>query len=553
MCVAQQCTRIKSPTEVSPKPMLVGGGYDNTAALPIATGMEVPYGINQVIAILNQYKDPESLQQASRIPAVKPAGGEVYVFWDGNDPLKQNDWKCDQYRWINGGNHKLPRKEPVVRKIYSRINVHDDSKNGSDEFVRHAYCLIDNPGVWIIHYIGNENVYVPSQHGNRTHGKQECRRTCPSIMKAMKEAVENEKPGHVYKKMVTPNVSVAQQGILNPRNRRQLTNMRQRVQENKRLSKYDVYNLLQLAYHLPETVWKIDLYPDLVSVVGVKEVMDELNQLLDTKAGTLLGYDTTFKLGDFYVSALVFRHTVFNEEPVIPAAFLIHDRKYQKVHQQFFDLLKEKVPNLGKKDFKIVTDRESGITTALENVFPQAHVLHCWNHVTRDLKFWLKKHGATQDDISVYKQDVLTVMRADSEKELLAKVDDLSEKWSQPMVEYFNSELKSDIMKHSAKFVLAPLGLYDPFSGITNNISESMNCVMKDLLDWKEVPVDVIVLCFQMLQNYYLAEVRRGFGGIGTYTLTPRYSSSACDPEDIVLPSGICDPQDIVSRIKKYS
>ena len=31
-------------------------------------------------------------------------------------------------------------------------------------------------------------------------------------------------------------------------------------------------------------------------VVGVKELMDELNMLLDTKPGTLLAYDTTFKL-----------------------------------------------------------------------------------------------------------------------------------------------------------------------------------------------------------------------------------------------------------------
>ena len=117
----------------------------------------------------------------------------MYVFWDSNDPFTQNDWKYDQYRWISGGNQKLHRKEPVLQKFYSRIHLHNDSKNGSDEFVRHIYCLIDNPGVWIIHCIGNENVYVPSQHGNRTYGKQEYLRTCPSIMTAMKEAVENEK------------------------------------------------------------------------------------------------------------------------------------------------------------------------------------------------------------------------------------------------------------------------------------------------------------------------------------------------------------------------
>ena len=97
---------------------------------------------------------------------------------------------------------------------------------------------------------------------------------------------------------------------------------------------------------------------------------------------------------------------MFNESPVIPVAFLIHDRKFQKLHERFFEQFVEQIPNLGKESVKIVTDREVGITNALQNVFPNAHVLHCWNHIIRDLKFWLKKHGASQDDILVYKQDI---------------------------------------------------------------------------------------------------------------------------------------------------
>ena len=50
----------------------------------------------------------------------------------------------------------------------------------------------------------------------------------------------------------------------------------QKVSDAKRLGKDDIYDLLQLAYHLPRT-----------------------------KPGTLLGYDTNFKLRDFYVSVLV--------------------------------------------------------------------------------------------------------------------------------------------------------------------------------------------------------------------------------------------------------
>jgi hypothetical protein len=33
-------------------------------------------------------------------------------------------------------------------------------------------------------------------------------------------------------------------------------------------------------------------------------------------------------------------------------------------------------------------------------------------------------------------------------------------------------------------------GLYDPYSGITNNLSESYNAVMKQENDWMELPDD---------------------------------------------------------------
>ena len=76
--------------------------------------------------------------------------------------------------------------------------------------------------------------------------------------------------------------------------------MRHSVSAAKRLSKDDTYNLIKLAYHTPETIWKVEMHPDLA--LGVKDLMDELNVLLDTKPGTLLAYDTTFKLGGFLFS-----------------------------------------------------------------------------------------------------------------------------------------------------------------------------------------------------------------------------------------------------------
>ena len=37
-----------------------------------------------------------------------------------------DDWKCDQYRWVNQGVTKLPRKDPIIRKLYFSL----DTPNG---------------------------------------------------------------------------------------------------------------------------------------------------------------------------------------------------------------------------------------------------------------------------------------------------------------------------------------------------------------------------------------------------------------------------------------
>ena len=35
------------------------------------------------------------------------------------------DWRCDQYRWINQGVKRLPKKDPVLKKSYIAIEVHN--------------------------------------------------------------------------------------------------------------------------------------------------------------------------------------------------------------------------------------------------------------------------------------------------------------------------------------------------------------------------------------------------------------------------------------------
>ena len=74
-------------------------------------------------------------------------------------------------------------------------------------------------------------------------------------------------------------------------------------------------------------------------------VVDIFNSLLTSQTQSdvptqQLSYETTFNRGDFYVSVLLSRETEFVSKPVIPLAYVIHERKRYATHDNFFRYLK---------------------------------------------------------------------------------------------------------------------------------------------------------------------------------------------------------------------
>ena len=124
-----------------------------------------------------------------------------------------------------------------------------------------------------------------------------------------------------------------------------------------RLSHDALYNLRELVYDLNGFVHKVITYPDLIVVCGNKTVLKECNRLLSLSYQQindpqLMSYDTTFQLGDFYVSPLLFRNTLFKKSPIMPAMFLIHERKLSSTHKEMMMSVAKELP--------FVSDDEKG-------------------------------------------------------------------------------------------------------------------------------------------------------------------------------------------------
>jgi hypothetical protein len=96
----------------------------------------------------------------------------------------------------------------------------------------------------------------------------------------------------------------------------------------------------------------------------------------------LITYDTTCKLGDFYLSALLYRQTDFDPAPVIPLALLLHERKLASTHESFFEHVTRICPEVDRaKNVIVVTDGETAITSALAKNLPKTPSFLCWNHI----------------------------------------------------------------------------------------------------------------------------------------------------------------------------
>ena len=97
----------------------------------------------------------------------------------------------------------------------------------------------------------------------------------------------------------------------------------------------------------------------------------------------------------------------------------------------------------------------------------------------------------------------------------------------------------------AARYNIELWKIYNPNSGITNNVAQSLNAVIKHLLNGKEVPVDCLCLSLYYLQSFYFAEIQRGMIGVGDYKHQKEFQCLLQCPDDIRMPE-FYDPQEIV-------
>ena len=141
-------------------------------------------------------------------------------------------------------------------------------------------------------------------------------RTMPAVVQNI--ISKKGDPHKVYTNLICTNIVDGEhQAVANPRNTKQVKNILSTQKQEKASSKDDIYNTFLLAHLLNDLVSEIVLYPDLLAVVGLPEIINIFKEITELKSDdpVYLVYDTTFNLGDCNVSPIVFKHILFNETP----------------------------------------------------------------------------------------------------------------------------------------------------------------------------------------------------------------------------------------------
>ncbi len=255
-----------------------------------------------------------------------------------------------------------------------------------------------------------------------------------------------------------------------PRNRQQIKYFRA-LKNDKKLSRDSFVAVHEVAYMLNEFVWSIDTFPNLIMCCGMQKILDLVSLCNEP---IVLSYDTTFCLGDFYVSALIVKLNTFDEKPIVPIGFVVHERKFESVHRRFFNHLLYKMSH--NRRYVIVTDGEQGVVSAIVNVMSDWTLASCYNHILMDVEFWLKKNKASNNDIQIYKSQVRELLNCNTSLELAMKGQTVRESWSIAFRAYYDARISKRV-ELGYNGYLKEVGIEADL--ITTNASESLNALLK--------------------------------------------------------------------------
>ena len=142
----------------------------------------------------------------------------------------------------------------------------------------------------------------------------------------------------------------------------------------------------------------------------------------------------------------------------------------------FFTVASQLLPNLRNTEIPLITDQEGGITRAVTEALPNVQHILGWNHLLQDVKRHVKLHSY---DMPSARDTVRSLMSVATEEEYDSLLTEMSGNWPSDFRNYFFKNVDGVIRTKMGRWVIGQYKAFDPYSGITTNLSEGFNTVMK--------------------------------------------------------------------------
>lgn len=389
-----------------------------------------------------------------------------------------------------------------------------------------------------VEYIGKYPETI-SAHGNmKKHEGEDFRRTNPDTIKKIESQSKYLTPREVYK-------TLSKEDSFNgPKDFKQCQN----IAHNKR-KKEKTYTgkKKNFADELLECMELVDSNPFVQNVFKSKgslpnfilytdEQIEDLSYFVSHQGNLVLGVDRTFNLGNFYVTALVYKNQRVvrsdnpNEHPLFLGPIYLHRDATFEAYHAFFSSIKATLCRKHKihgievslgKNLIFGSDEEQALTKAIESVFASSVRTLCTKHLKDNVLAYMQNEaGVPQKD----RQQIATTIFGDDG---VSKADDsslfdkrcmsviLMSKQYPKFLAYYTKNIKPALKN----YVVHPANEYKLIRNWTNNNCESLNHIMKLDAKWKPVSTPELIESLHEVVSLHFRDFRRALYGSGNYRL----------------------------------
>lgn len=402
--------------------------------------------------------------------------------------------------------------------------------------------VINNIALVQYNFQGDEKSFEVGCHGNKKKDTSvPFLPTNQTTKEQIKKFTRENKPKKAMAKLSKENdLLTANASASTVRDMTQIYNMRRQEKEKERqregvpdekVRKDKLYSVMLMAAQESgdeKFTRGIAAWPEPICVLGCDYQFKDIARFCCREHEAYpLGLDTTFNLGEFYVTPTSYKNLLLynvrdGKPPLFIGPTLVHMTRGYSAYCHLASKLKEEEPDIG--DIRsLVTDGEAGLLKALKVFYPHAVKLRCTKHFKENVKDKLKALTITGEDATFFISAVFGCYLADGiyTEGLIDSSDDetfdallssVEEIWNEKEEEACQSGTEPKfhrwIKQHSSmikesmikdKRVMAGL---QPEEQITTNGAESANHVLKEAAEYEEMSLaEFVALCKSIAKN----------------------------------------------------